>query len=194
MFYAYVYRDPTRQNEAIYVGKGKGRRAYTHLTRKDRHPLTARLKAMGDVKPSIEIVQALDEGHAYFLEKCLIDIIGRKDKGTGTLLNLSDGGEGLTGPSQELCEMRRVRRLGQRWSDESKKRMSQSARKTRQDPAVRARMSLAQQTSEARKAYNATMNKPCTVDGIKIFPSRKALMAELGANKNGSGHPGFRYV
>lgn len=194
MFYAYIHRDPSRQNEAFYVGKGKGRRAYTHLTRKDRHPLTARLKAMNGIKPSIEIIHAINEDHAYLLETCLIDLIGRKDKGLGPLLNLSDGGEGLSGPSKELCEKRRARRIGQKWSSESKQRMSQSARIARQDPAVRARMSLAQQTSEARKAYNATMNKPCTVDGTKIFPSRKALIAELGAGKNGLKHPGFRYV
>lgn len=95
-FYVYVYRDPSRQNEAIYVGKGKAGRAYKHLTRKDMHPFTQRLQLMKreGVEPHIEIINAIDEGHAYFMEECCIQVLGRKDLGKGTLLNLNDGGKG----------------------------------------------------------------------------------------------------
>ena len=34
----------------------------------------------------------------------------------------------------------------------------------------------------------------CTVDGIKIYESRKALLADLGSGKNGWRHPTFRYL
>jgi hypothetical protein len=98
-FYAYIYRDPTRQNEPFYVGKGKGSRAKYHLRRSDRHPLVQRIqhiKSLGK-SPSIEVIQALDEDHSLFLEVCLIDVLGRKNLDKGPLLNLTDGGEGRSG-------------------------------------------------------------------------------------------------
>lgn len=98
MFYTYIYRDPSRNNEPIYVGKGHGRRSHCHLTRKDRHPFVQRLQKMAKdgIAPTIEVIPALNEEHAYFLEECLVPIFGRKDKGTGTLLNISDGGRGIS--------------------------------------------------------------------------------------------------
>ena len=104
IFYTYIYRDPSRLNakgfpEEIYVGKGKKRRAYDHLKRTGMHPFVQRLQFMkkNDIEPQIEIIPAIDESHAYFMEECLIQIIGRKDLGLGSLLNLTDGGEGPAG-------------------------------------------------------------------------------------------------
>lgn len=96
MFYAYIYRDPSRNSEPIYVGKGHGRRALQHLARKDVHPFTQRLQKMKreDVEPIIEIINAIDEAHAYFLEECLVTIFGRKDLKRGSLLNITEGGRG----------------------------------------------------------------------------------------------------
>lgn len=42
--------------------------------------------------------------------------------------------------------------------------------------------------------FCASRSKPCTVNGVEIYPSRKALMAALGQNANGTKHPNFRYV
>jgi hypothetical protein len=39
-----------------------------------------------------------------------------------------------------------------------------------------------------------TLSKPCTVDGITIYESRKQLIAELGWGKHGATHPNFRYI
>ncbi len=36
--------------------------------------------------------------------------------------------------------------------------------------------------------------KPCTVDGVKIYPSLKALIKELGKGKNGARSENLRYV
>lgn len=102
-FYTYVYRDPLTGNEPIYVGKGKNKRAYEHLTRKDNHPLTRRLAWMArrNTSPDIEIIPALDADHALFMEECLIEMFGRLDKKTGTLCNLTAGGEGHVDWSNE---------------------------------------------------------------------------------------------
>lgn len=53
-----------------------------------------------NIEPSIEIINALDESHAFLLEMSLIEIIGRKDLGKGTLLNLTDGGDGVSNPAE----------------------------------------------------------------------------------------------
>jgi hypothetical protein len=98
-FYVYVYRDPSRKNEPIYVGKGTGRRARRHLKRADMHPFTQRLQLMKreGVEPHIEIINCNNEEVAFAAEVLSIRVLGRKDLGKGSLLNLSDGGEG--GPS-----------------------------------------------------------------------------------------------
>lgn len=61
-FYTYLYIDPVR-NEPIYVGKGKGARAFIHLRRKDNHPFTRMLQSMArqDVKPVISFLKATAE-------------------------------------------------------------------------------------------------------------------------------------
>lgn len=57
--------------------------------------MTYRLLKMkqSGIVPDIEIIPALNEEHAFFIESCLIEIFGRRDLGEGTLLNLTDGGE-----------------------------------------------------------------------------------------------------
>src|ERR1035437_7856576 len=101
-FYTYIYYDPSRNNEPIYVGKGKDQRAWDHINtlhRKKKHPLKHRLLFMRSigVSPMIGIYAGFDEEFALFLEEELIQKFGRKDLGLGTLLNLTDGGEGHSG-------------------------------------------------------------------------------------------------
>jgi hypothetical protein len=36
--------------------------------------------------------------------------------------------------------------------------------------------------------------KPCTIDGIQIYPSKQALVAALGNGKMGFKHPNFTYL
>lgn len=100
-YYAYVYRDtrPEKNNEPIYVGKGRDSRAHYHLTGSQNKYLNAKIakmRALG-LEPDIEIIHAIDEQHAFFLEECLIDIFGRQDLGTGSLVNHTNGGEGVSG-------------------------------------------------------------------------------------------------
>jgi hypothetical protein len=46
-----------------------------------------------------------------------------------------------------------------------------------------------------RKSKDMTKNKrPCTIDGVTIYPSVKDLVNSLGTGKNGSRSPHFRYV
>ena len=37
-------------------------------------------------------------------------------------------------------------------------------------------------------------NRPCTIDGVTVFPSGNALIAALGKGKKGRNHPHFRFL
>lgn len=94
-YYTYVYFDPSRNNEPIYVGKGSGRRSTYHLKRKKKkHPFIQRLELMErtGISPLIQSIGAFDEECAYEMEMEFIAFFGRKDLGKGPLLNLTDGG------------------------------------------------------------------------------------------------------
>lgn len=98
-FYTYIYYDPSRNNEPIYVGKGSGNRVWHHLVSRKHSPFVSRLKYMKSitVNPIIGIYAGLDEELSLLLEMELIQKFGRKDLGKGSLLNLTDGGEGNSG-------------------------------------------------------------------------------------------------
>ena len=84
----YVHRNPTN-NEVFYVGMGNKYRPYS----KDRSVFWKRyVKKHGE--PVIEIVESnLTKRDACESEIALIELIGRRDKRKGSLVNLSDGGE-----------------------------------------------------------------------------------------------------
>lgn len=84
MFYTYLW---LRENGIpYYVGKGSGKRAFVERRSKGvikKPPL----------KNRIVIYPALSEKDALETEIALIWYYGRKDLGTGYLINLTDGGE-----------------------------------------------------------------------------------------------------
>lgn len=210
-YYAYIYRDPSRLNqhgfpEEIYVGKGHSRRAKCHLSRTDKHPFVQRLQSMKSkgIEPIIEIINALDEQHAYFIEMCLISCIGRRDLGNGSLLNLTNGGDAP--PSA----------LGKKRTEETKRLMSKSlkgkkgmhgkdnpnfGKQTSAETKLKIRNSRKGQIPwnkgnklKGTRGPVVALCKPCTIDGIKIYSSKAELVAELGQGKMGSTNPNFRYL
>lgn len=100
-FYVYVYFD---RSVPIYVGKGTGDRCHDHLkaalkSKKNSHFMNRlRKMAQASENPIIKIVQSmLTEQEAFDLEIALIKQYGRFDRGLGTLLNETDGGDGSSG-------------------------------------------------------------------------------------------------
>ena len=118
--YAYLREDKT----PYYIGKGKGYRIY----RKDR-----RIKPPKDKTRIIYLKQNLTEEEAFKHEIYMIDVLGRKDLGTGILHNRSDGGEGVSGfihsekTKIKMSEARKGEKspnYGKTFSEETRRKLS----------------------------------------------------------------------
>jgi hypothetical protein len=94
-FYTYIYL--REDGSPYYVGKGSGRRAFAR---------TPGHNPPKDVN-RILISDLSDENTAFEIESFLIAFWGRKDLGTGTLINITDGGEGPSNPSKATRELLR---------------------------------------------------------------------------------------
>ena len=83
--YAFLREDKT----PYYIGKGKGNRCYKRDGRTILPPK--------DKTRIIFLKQNLTEEEAFRHEIYMIDVLGRKNLGTGMLWNLTNGGEGTSG-------------------------------------------------------------------------------------------------
>ena len=91
-YYIYFHINPLK-NEIFYVGKGKGKRAYSKNNRNNYWYNTT--KRYGYI---IDITEdGLTEQEAFEREIFYINKIGRKDLGLGSLINMTNGGEGPSG-------------------------------------------------------------------------------------------------
>lgn len=122
------------KNQIFYVGIGKGRRAYSKRMR-NKHWHNTVKKYKGYVVDIVE--EGLTWEEACEKEKHYIQLIGRRDLGKGTLVNMTDGGEGTQNlanrisffkgksHSEEAKEKNRIAHLGKKQSKETieKKRL-----------------------------------------------------------------------
>jgi hypothetical protein len=108
MFYVYVYRDPrpSKNNQPVYVGKGTGDRDLSHWSKgshnKPFQDFISHLKQRGFVAPCQRVLETENEAEAFAKEVELIALYGRRNTNTGTLFNLTDGGEGVAGMVKTL--------------------------------------------------------------------------------------------
>lgn len=115
MYYTYIYLDTRKPGcykydnylfefEPIYIGKGKNDRDKIHISRVIKNHFIAGKNPFYDKLNSILKLNKIplilklnfyeNEKEALQNEKYLIELIGRKDLKTGTLLNLTEGGIG----------------------------------------------------------------------------------------------------
>jgi hypothetical protein len=88
--YAWLREDGT----PYYIGKGTGYRAYTGKGRKGNR------KPPKDKSRILILKKNLTEEEAFKHEIYMIALYGRKDNGTGILINLTDGGDGVPGMTE----------------------------------------------------------------------------------------------
>ena len=131
----YVYQFIREDGTPYYIGKGTGNRAFI---KKRGRPLDL---------TKIQIVKSgMSEYDAHQLEIKLISQYGRKDLGTGILINLTNGGEGLSNPSTETRNK----------MAEAKRNESPETRKKRSDSAkARIRTPLSNETKQKISKKNS---------------------------------------
>lgn len=143
--------------EIFYFGIGKGKRPWSKWGR-NKH-------WKGVVAKHGYRVEVLEEGLSWYqaceLEKMLIALYGRRDLGTGPLVNMTDGGDGALGStankgkthSPEARAKMSVAKIGKTTSSETRAKMSASHTGKTYSPETRAKI------SNVRKAYWANKQK-----------------------------------
>lgn len=168
--YAYIYRDPTNA-EPFYVGKGMGDRAYAHLRESQCHNKGVRyrirkLKEVG-LLPIVEVIETSTQEFAFMLERGLIKMFGRKNIKTGTLYNLTDGGEGPFNAKR---------------SEETRRKMSNS--KKRIATSIKKGQKLSE--SHANKLREHLVKARALIDHTKTFlPKATCLVCKKTGTYNG---------
>jgi len=117
MYYIYIYLDPRKAGkykygsyefdfEPFYVGKGKDKRWYDHIKYNKHYNkfIYKKIKKIlkegfdiNDIISKIKFINNIQEHKSFEIEKELIKEIGRFDVGNGPLLNMTNGGEGVSG-------------------------------------------------------------------------------------------------
>jgi hypothetical protein len=125
MFYHYTY---FVNGVPEYVGKGVERRALAHLVAGNQTYWARHVKKAVKEGCDVQIKMAYVENEQAALdeETRLIALYGRRNIGTGTLFNLTDGGEGVSGMrmSEESKAKMRAKKLGVPRSEESRRAQS----------------------------------------------------------------------
>jgi hypothetical protein len=150
--YIYVYSDLS--GVPFYVGKGKGRRfeLVKHIQKGVANQfLKNKILKLGTDRIIISFMHHNSPEHELMKwEQYWIKFFGRRDRGEGTLCNLTDGGEGISGAirSPELKEIIR-KKVSETWikrgghSLESRQKMSRARTGLKHSQATRERMSIA---------------------------------------------------
>lgn len=165
MFYIYAYYEPERA-EPFYIGKGTGNRSNEHLKEtclnlNDRFHKKLRKLINDGFQPDIEIiVDNLNETDSFEIERRLIKQYGKIENG-GTLYNMTDGGEGISGlnHSQESIEKMRMASTGRKLSVEARNKISQNSIDSWTDQR-RKEQSERLKSNNLNKQYANTLKRP----------------------------------
>ena len=124
MYYTYAYLRKTDKTP-YYIGKGQKRRMFAEHWR-GNGSFTPK-----DKERIIILKYFVDEIEAYKHEMYMIADLGRKDLGTGILINISDGGEGSSNVSQRTRELIGKAHKGKVCSEETKRKISETRKNSK---------------------------------------------------------------
>lgn len=179
-FYVYSWFRPDT-NEVFYIGKGRGDRAKVTGKRNSHFRNIIALLERASMKPVVTKVRdGLSEEEAFKLEMELIELHGRRSVG-GTLVNMTDGGEGRTGsiPSDEQRERVSLalkstlqgEALREKWSEAQRERYKDPSQRAKTSEAVRRRY---ENPAEREKMAVSLRGVPKTTEHVQSV--RNALI------------------
>jgi hypothetical protein len=184
-FYTYAYM--RRYNKTpYYIGKGSNGRAYGN------HGF---IPVPKDKSRIIFLKTNLTEGEAFMHEIYMISILGRKDLGTGILLNRTNGGEGQSGRiySEESRQKMKDSHTGKTLSDKTKQKLSElNTGKTLSEEHKRkiSKTHKGITHTEETKRKLSEIKKGCTSPN-KGKPMSEEQKRKLSEINKGSKHPMF---
>jgi hypothetical protein len=168
-FYTYIYFTQEDASIPTYVGKGKGRRYRDHrqANAKGHFAYHLRKQLREGVFPITVRLKHLSEEEAFNEEKRLIALYGRKDLGTGSLYNRTDGGDGPSGHVLSKAHKQRLKEAmtGRVMTTEHKARIGAAHKGRAKSEVTKQRISTAalkrdyQPLSEEHKARIALAQK-----------------------------------
>jgi hypothetical protein len=186
MFYVYVYRDPRplKKDQPVYVGKGTGDRDMSHWSKgshnKPFQDFISHLKQRGLVALCERVFETEVEAEAFTKEIELIALYGRRNLKTGTLFNLTDGGEGGSGTVRTAAHKAVDSRFSiEHWKDPEYREKVVAAQKSVQStPEARAHKSIASTDAwakpETRQKRQQGIKKARSTDSSKAKTSMQA--------------------
>lgn len=192
-YYVYAYLDPSKpiskmycgyrfDYEPFYIGKGHGERK-RHCKWDGNHSkfLSNKINKIEETGKAVIIFivkNELEEKEAFELEISLIKDIGRRDKKLGSLVNLTDGGEGTGGFM--LTKEQRARRvspmLGKHHSENTKKLLSKKLKGRIISEETRKKMSLGRTGDKHHKCWLGKKQTPEHIEKIKEGVRKKRNM------------------
>lgn len=203
----YVYAIEEKHGRMIYVGVGKGNRWAHHLSQA-RRGITGKCNpakgqylihclAAGIELEIYKIAENLSIDEACKLEIEIIDLLGRRDLGTGPLLNGCGGGNGVKNPApstraklsesarkQNLSPEFRALRMEASRLPEARAKVSAASRKRMSSPEARAKASALGRSNVGRPASpEARANMSAFQRGRKHSPDHVAKVAEAQRGK-----------
>jgi len=169
-------------NEVFYVGIGSPKRPYS---KNDRNKWWHNIA--NKVGYEVEVIEEnLTWDSACLIEIALISFFGRRDLGKGTLVNLTDGGDGMKGrtPSEETKAKLSAALKGKKRSEETKAKISESLKGKKRSEETKAKIS---KSSIGKKmSAEARANMSAAQKGKKHSEEARAKISKAHQGEKGS--------
>lgn len=201
-FYVYVYLDPRKPGkyvygdysfdyEPFYIGKGKDKRCRDCINSRSFYFLNKvnKIKKAGFFPLIVKVAKEINEKEVFEIERKMILLLGRKDLKTGCLINLTDGGEGLSGHfhSEETKRKMSVIQKGKKLTEKHKMKISMAHKGKKLSEEAKTKISIAHKGKNRLPFSKETKRKMFIANkGKKLSTETKEKMSIAGGKRTHS--------